>query len=206
MAIPISELQSITPSAKIELFVMELVEGTHYATGNPSSVPTTYRFHAGTNMNTYSEIIWQGNSYQRFPITAEGFAFEGKGQIPRPTLTMSNLGGISRSGQVITVTDLLILVNLITPHNDLINTKITRLQVLASSLDAANFPGNVNPFGTPNSNELPQEIFFIDRKTNESREVVQFELVGALDQANKKLPKRQVTRNEFAGVGTFINT
>ena len=205
MAIPISELQSITPSAKIELFVMELVEGTHYATGNPSSVPTTYRFHAGTNMNTYSEIIWQGNSYQRFPITAEGFAFEGKGQIPRPTLTMSNLGGISRSGQVITVTDLLILVNLITPHNDLINTKITRLQVLASSLDAANFPGNVNPFGTPNSNELPQEIFFIDRKVAESRTTVQFELVSRLDQQNKRLPKRQVTRNEFPSVGSFIN-
>jgi|TARA_R100000149_G_C5875925_1_gene139766 lambda family phage minor tail protein L len=205
MAIPISELQSITPSAKIELFVMELVEGTHYATGNPSSVPTTYRFHAGTNMNTYSEIIWQGNSYQRFPITAEGFAFEGKGQIPRPTLTMSNLGGISRSGQVITVTDLLILVNLITPHNDLINTKITRLQVLASSLDAANFPGTVNPFGTPNSNELPQEIFFIDRKVAESRNTVQFELVSRLDQQNKKLPKRQVTRNEFPSVGSFIN-
>ena len=190
MAIPISELQGISPSAKIELFVMELVEGTHYATGNPSSVPTTYRFHAGTNMNTHSEIIWQGNSYQRFPITAEGFAFEGRGQIPRPTLTMSNLGGISRSGQVITVTDLLILVNLITPHNDLINTKITRLQVLASSLDAANFPGNVNPFGTPNSNELPQEIFFIDRKVAESRNTVQFELVSRLDQQNKRLPKR----------------
>ena len=205
MAIPFSELQSLTPSAKIELFVMELVEGTHYATGNPSSVPTVFRFHAGTNMNTNSNIIWQGNIYEKFPITAEGFAFEGRGQIPRPLLSMSNLGGITRSGQVITVTDLLILVNLITPHNDLINTKITRLQVLASSLDAANFPGNVNPFGTPNSNELPQEIFFIDRKVAENRNTVQFELVSRLDQQNKRLPKRQVTRNEFPSVGSFIN-
>ena len=205
MAIPISELQGISPSAKIELFVMELVEGTHYATGNPSSVPTTYRFHAGTNMNTYSNIIWQGNTYERFPITADGFAFEGRGQIPRPTLTMSNLGGITRSGQVITVTDLIIIVNFTTPHNDLINAKITRLQVLASSLDAANFPGNNNPFGTPNSNELPQEVFFIDRKQTENRNVVQFELVSRLDQQNKKLPKRQVTRAEFPSVGGFIN-
>ena len=45
----------------------------------------------------------------------------------------------------------------------------------------------------------------VDRKTSESRELVQFELVGALDQANKKIPKRQVTRKDFAGVGTFIN-
>ena len=205
MAIPISELQGITPSAKIELFVMELVEGTHYPTGNPSSVPTTFRFHAGTNMNTNANIIWQGNTYQKFPIVAEGFAFEGRGQIPRPNLTMSNLGGITRSGVVITVTDLMLIVNLTTPHNDLINTKITRLQVLASSLDAANFPNNTNPFGTPNSNELPQEVFFIDRKQSESRNIVQFELVSRLDQQNKKLPKRQVTRNEFPSVGGFIN-
>ena len=205
MAIPISELQSITPSAKIELFVMELVEGTHYATGNPSSVPTVFRFHAGTNMNTNADIVWQGDTYQKFPIIAEGFAFEGKGQIPRPNLTMSNLGGITRSGVVISVTDLMLIVNLTTPHNDLINAKITRRQVLASSLDAVNFSGNTNPFGTPNSNELPQEVFFIDRKQSESKNIVQFELVSRLDQQNKKLPKRQVTRNEFPSVGGFIN-
>ena len=175
MAIPISELQSLTPSAKIELFVMELVEGLHYATGNPSSVPTIFRFHAGTNMKTNSNIVWQNDTYERFPIVAEGFAFEGKGQIPRPTLTMSNLGGITRSGVAITVTDLLIIVNLTTPHNDLLNAKITRRQVLASSLDAQNFENKTNPFGSPNNNELPQEIYFIDRKITESRNLVQFE-------------------------------
>ena len=206
MPIPVSELQKLNPSARIELFVMELVEGLHYATGNPSNVPTIYRFHSGTNMNTNANIIWQGNTYQRFPITFEGAEFTGKGQVPRPVLTVANLGGISRSGSVITVTDLMIIVNLTTPHNDLADTKITRITTLASELDAANFPGNNNPFGTPSSNELPQEIFFIDRKTTESRDIVQFELVGALDQANKKLPARQVTRNDFPGVGTFINT
>ena len=205
MAIPVSELQKLNPSARIELFVMELVEGLHYATGNPSNVPTTYRFHAGSNMNSNAEIIWQGNTYQRFPITFEGAEFTGKGQVPRPTLTVANLGGITRSGSVITVTDLMIIVNLTTPHNDLADAKITRITTHASELDAANFPSNNNPFGTPSSNELPQEIFFIDRKTSETREVVQFELVGALDQANKKIPKRQVTRKDFAGVGTFIN-
>ena len=205
MAIPISELQSLTPSAKIELFVMELVEGLHYATGNPSSVPTIFRFHAGTNMKTNSNIVWQNDTYERFQIVAEGFAFEGKGQIPRPTLTMSNLGGITRSGVAITVTDLLIIVNLTTPHNDLLNAKITRRQVLASSLDAQNFENNTNPFGSPNNNELPQEIYFIDRKITESRNLVQFELVGDLDKQNLKLPKRQVTRNEFPSIGGFIN-
>ena len=84
------------------------------------------------------------------------------------------------------------------------DAKLTRITTLASELDAANFSSGSNPFGTPSSNELPQEIFFIDRKVLESRDVVQFELVGALDQQNVKLPRRQVTRDEFKGVGTFI--
>ena len=204
MAIPVSELQKLNPSARIELFVLELVEGLHYATGNPSSVPTTFRFHSGSNMNSNAEIVWQGNSYQRVPISFEGTEFTGKGQVPRPTLTIANLGGISRSGSVITVTDFLLVVNATTPHNDLMDAKLTRITTLASELDAANFSSGSNPFGTPSSNELPQEIFFIDRKVLESRDVVQFELVGALDQQNVKLPRRQVTRDEFKGVGTFI--
>ena len=204
MAIPVSELQKLNPSARIELFVLELVEGLHYATGNPSNVPTLFRFHAGSNMNSNAEIIWQGNSYQRLPISFEGAEFSGRGQVPRPTLTVANLGGITRGGAVLTMTDLLITINLTTPHNDLMDAKLTRITTLASELDAANFSSGSNPFGTPSSNELPQEIFFIDRKTLESREVIQFELVGALDQANLKLPRRQVTRDEFKGVGTFI--
>ena len=62
----------------------------------------------------------------------------------------------------------------------------------------------VNPFGTPSSTtELPQEIYFIDRKTLENRDVVQFELVSALDLENIRAPKRQVTRKDFPSVGSF---
>ena len=205
MAIPTSELQSINPSSLIELFKLELVEGLHYAAGNPSSVPTVFRFHAGTSMNSNANIIWQGETYQRFSITAGGFEFSGSGQIPRPTLQMSNLGGIARDGSVLSVTDLLIIVNTTTPNNDLLGATLRRLRVLASSLDNANFSGGSNPFGTPNSNELPQEIFIIDRKSVESRDVVEFELVSTLDTENKRVPARQITRAEFPAVSTFLN-
>ena len=205
MAIPISELQSLNPSSLIELFTLQLVEGTHYATGNPDSVPTIFRFHAGTSMNSNANIIWQGDTYQKFPIDAQGFEFSGKGRIPRPQLTMSNLGGITRSGSVLSVTDLLIIVNLTTPHNDLLGATVTRLLVLASSLDNANFSSGSNPFGTPNSNELPQEIYVIDRKMSESRNLVSFELTAANDTQNKRVPARQVTRTDFPAVGTFVN-
>tara|TARA_R100001440_G_scaffold5498_3_gene11706 strand:- start:490 stop:1107 length:618 start_codon:yes stop_codon:yes gene_type:complete len=205
MAIPHSELQKINPNSIIELFELELVEGLHYATGNPSNVPTIYRFHAGTNIDSYANIVWQSNTYERFPVEAKGYEYTGKGQIPRPQLIMSNLGGITRLGSVIRVTDLLASVNLVTPHNDLLDAKLTRRTLTADALDASNFSGGTNPFGTPSSNEFPKEIHFIDRKTQESRDSVQFELVNRLDMQNKRIPARQVTRKDFEGVGTFVN-
>ena len=123
MAIPHSELQKITPNSIIELFELELVEGLHYETGNPSSVPTIYRFHSGGNIDTYADIVWQSNTYQKFPVEAKGYEYNGDGKHPRPTLVMSNLGGITRLGSVIRVTDLLITVNSVTAHNDLLDAK-----------------------------------------------------------------------------------
>ena len=51
-----------------------------------------YRFHSGSNLNANGEIVWAGNSYQRFPIEATGFAYQ-RGQIPRPKLVVSNALG-----------------------------------------------------------------------------------------------------------------
>lgn len=205
MAIPHSELQKLAPNSIIELFELELVEGLHYATGNPTSVPIIYRFHAGTNIDSQSNIVWQSNTYERFPIEAKGYEYNGEGKIPRPTLVMSNLGGITRLGSVLRVTDLLNTVNLVTAHNDLLDAKVTRRTLTADALDASNFAGNTNPFGTPSSNEFPKEIHFIDRKIQESRDVVSFELVNKLDMENKRVPARSVTRKDFEGVGTFVN-
>ena len=96
--------------------------------------------------------------------------------------------------------------NKVTAKNDLQGAKFTRRRVLASSLDDVNFSSGSNPFGTPNANELPQEIYFIDRKTVENREFVQFECVSVLDLQGVRVPKRQITRKDFDGVGTFINS
>ena len=93
-----------------------------------------------------------------------------------------------------------------TAKNDLQGAKFTRRRVLASSLDDVNFTDGSNIFGTPNANELPQEIYYIDRKVTETREFVQFECVSVLDLQGIRCPKRQVTRKDFDGVGTFINT
>ena len=162
------------------------------------TVPTVYLFHAGNNMKDSTDLIWQSNTYTRMPCQAEGFKYSGKGKLPRPTLTFSNLLG--------TITSILQLVNQTTALSDLQGAKVTRRRTLARFLDAENFPLNVNPFGTPDpSAELPREVYFVDRKVVENRDVVQFELVSSFDLAGVGAPKKLVTRDDFAGVGTFVN-
>ena len=62
-----------------------------------------------------------------------------------------------------------------------------------------------NPYGTPDPTaEFPKEIYFLDRKISENRDVVQWEAISALDLVNVKLPKRIATRDVFPGIGTFV--
>ena len=163
-----SDLQKINPSSIIELFTLTLDSALHGAT-------TVYRFHSGTNLNANGNIIWAGNEYLKFPIQASGFAYK-RGQLPRPTITISNMGTPSISAILLTV-------NETTAGNDL---------------------GATNPFGTPDPNaEFPQEIYYIDRKSAENREIVTWELAAVFDLAGIRAPKRQCTRALFPTIGTF---
>ena len=185
----ITDLQKINPSAIIELFSITTDAALHGSAA-------TYRFHAGTNRVGNGDIIWAGNTYIKMPIQAEGFAFI-KGQLARPTLTVSNALG--------TITAILLNVNSVTTGNDLTGATVTRIRTLARYLDSINFPGNTNPLGTPDPTaEFPQEIYKIDRKASENREIVQFELAAVFDLAGIRAPKRQCTRTEFPSIGTFI--
>ena len=184
----VSNLQNTNPSAIIELFTLQLDNSLHGAT-------TVYRFHNGSSLKDNGEIVWAGNSYQRFPIKAEGFQY-GKGQLPRPTLTVSNALG--------TITAILLNINTTTAGNDLTGATVTRIRTLARFIDAVNFPGDINPYGTPDSTaEFPQEIYKIDRKSAENRNIVQFELASVFDLAGVRAPKRQCTRTDFPSIGTF---
>ena len=203
MAIPFSELNKINPSSIIELFELELTVGLHIPAGNPNNLDTVFRFHAGANLNNFGQIKFNNNLYQRVAVQIEGFEDTGKGTVPRPTLTFSNLGGITKDGTVMTMSDFLAIVNLTTPGNDLLDAKVTRLMPLASALDNDNFVGD-NPFGTPSTDRLQDRIYFIDRKSVENRQVVQFELVSVLDMQNKRIPARIVTRDLFPPAGTFV--
>ena len=190
-----SEIQKINPSAIIELFTLELVVGQHIATGNPQNLPTKYYFHSGSNLNANGVIVWANELYQRFPIQASGFKYQ-RGKIPRPRVQISNAYG--------NMSAILDSVNSITPGNDLTNATFTRIKTMARFLDAVNFPGNSNPYGTPDSTaEFKRQVYTVDRKSIENRDIVEFELTGSIDMAGVKAPGRQCTRSLFPSIGTF---
>jgi lambda family phage minor tail protein L len=173
---PIEDLQSIAPSSVIEVFQLELNIAQH-------GVTDVYRFHAGSNLNANGELVWAGNSYLRFPVEAEGFEYSGNGQLPRPKIRIANI--------LSTITAVLL-----TLPEGLEGAKVTRIRTLARYLDAVNFPGSVNPYGVPDPTaEFPREIYYIDRKTAENRDVVEFELAAAFDLAGVRAPKRQCIAN-----------
>ena len=54
MAIPVSELQKLNPSSRIELFTIQLDSGLHGSN-------QIFRFHAGVN-ELNNDIVWQNDS------------------------------------------------------------------------------------------------------------------------------------------------
>jgi lambda family phage minor tail protein L len=176
VTVPVSALQEIAPGAIIELFELQLNATQH-------GVNETYRFHAGVNADDNQSIIWASNEYLRFPIDAEGFEYSGQGQLPRPKLRVSNIFG--------TITALIL-----TLPNGLEGAKVTRIRTLARYIDGTNFPGGTNPYGTPDPTaEFPREIYYVDRKASENREVIEFELAAVFDLIGVRAPKRQCVSN-----------
>ena len=208
MATPVSELQKINPSNIVELFQLQLDTTIHGAN-------TIYYFHNGVSENNNGNLIFDNIEYTRMPIEASGFEFNGK-QLPRPKLAVSNILG--------TITTLLL-----TLPQGLEGAKVTRIRTLERYIDHINFDiGDIlledesellqendslvsqelsdNPHGTPDPTAtFPNEIYFIDRKTMETRDIVQFELAASFDLHGVKLPKRQVLPEDFPGVGSFYS-
>lgn len=167
--IPVSELQTLEPSSVIELYELD-------ATSLGGDV---LYFHAGTN-ELSQNIVWNGQTYVRYPVQVSGFEMSAEGAFPRPKLAVSN--ALSAISAVLMITD------------DLMGAKVTRKRTMKKFLDAENFTGGVNPDEDPTA-EFPSDVYFIDRKSHEDGDTVEFELASSIDLAGVRLPRRQIIQN-----------
>jgi len=175
-------LQDADAKTVVELFDFELNTAQHGET-------TIHRF-TNTKNELGNDIVWQGNTYTAIPLKAEGYEASGQGTLPRPSISVSNLLG--------TFTTLIAIL-----PDGLEGCKVTRTRTLSKYLDAVNFTGGSNSDADPTSYFRPRDIYFIDRKSMENRDVISYEMCSAFDLAGVRLPKRQILPDDFPGVGTF---
>lgn len=199
------DLAKFNPSAIIELFQLRLDSALHGSND-------VYYFHAGTDELGVANIVFDSQTYTRIPVKAEGFEYTNTGTLPRPTLTVSNLAS--------EISAILLVVNETTRGNDLGGAEVRRIRTLLKYIDAVNFRTGLENITTEDSDNLttedgdvlqgretsantsadpnarfPDERWFIDRKVNETRDFVQFELASKFDLAGQKVPRRQVVAN-----------
>ena len=120
-----------------------------------------------------TKIQWKGNIYEPLPLLTAGYEKTTAGQIPQPSLTVANVLG--------TFTEV------INSLDDLVGGKVTRRRTLGKYLDG-------EP-GADSTQEFPIDIFFIERKTEETALSISWQLASVLDLEGVQLPRRVITQN-----------
>jgi len=156
-----------------------------------SQIPNTddvIRFQGGiNNMNT--DIFFGGETYVYIPYEGNDFSTRADGSMGRPRLKLFNhLGYFSKY---------------ILDKDDMIKAKVTRIRTFVRYLDKENFVNyeedieywrkvGVHPDPTAT---LRQDVWYINQKSEENKNFIEYELANALDLEGVHIPKRRVINN-----------
>lgn len=161
----IDDVQKNWHDGIVEMFDLDL----SVITGDPND-----KFYFANQIKPDStKIQWKGNVYEPLPLLSAGYEKTTAGQIPQPSLTVANVLG--------TFTEV------INSLDDLVGGKVTRRRTLGKYLD-----------GEPEADstqEFPIDIFFIERKTEETALSITWQLSSVLDLEGVLLPRRVITQN-----------
>ncbi len=170
---------------------LKITNATSYL-ANPSSLLNLYEidsryisvngqrffFHAGVN-GLYQPVIFDGITYTPLPIEVTDMMIDGKGTLPRPKLTCSNINGF--------------MSQFLLTEGDLVGARFVRRRVFARFIDGANFTNGVNPFGTPDPTAAyDDEIYFVNRKVREDPNSIELEMCSPFELENVQLPRRPI--------------
>lgn len=177
----ITDIQTLEPGAQVVLFE---IDGSEFDAD-------TLRFHGHAIAHEPGELLaagddvahlparsiwWQGLEYKAWPVQIDGIGANSNGRATRPTFSAGNVDG--------RVTALCLA------FEDLLKFKLTVRQTLGQYLDPRNFVAG-NPLADPTQEAL--EIWFLDQKTQEDDEQVQWQLSSPGEIDSHGLPGRQMT-------------
>ncbi|WP_270588494.1 phage minor tail protein L [Enterobacter roggenkampii] len=176
-----ADFQKLEPGDVVRLFE---VDGTAFGTGE------VLRFHSYSLAHTEAEILaaggdenklpaksiwWQGVEYKAWPCKIEGIEASTSGSSAHPKLSVANLDS--------SITALCLA------YDDMLQAKVTIHDTLGKYLDAINFADG-NPTTDPTQEKL--KVFYIDAKSSETNEVVEFTLSSPMDLQGQMIPTRQL--------------
>lgn len=118
-------------------------------------------------------VTFGGHPYIPLPIKADGFEWDGKGTLPRPTLS-------------VTAQDMAFL-SLVLSNGDLVGAPVRRIRTYRKHLDDGDDPSASTTF--------PVDHYVIERKASQSKQAIQFELSVGMDQEGRQIPARQIIRD-----------
>ena len=176
-----ADYQKLEPGDGVRLFE---VDGTSFGAGE------VLRFHSYNLVHTEAEITlaggdenklpaksiwWQGEEYKAWPCQIEGIEASTSGSSAQPKLSVANLDS--------SITALCLA------YDDLLQAKVTIHDTLAQYLDAKNFAGG-NTTADPTQEKI--KVFYIDSKSGEDNETVEFTLSSPMDLQGLMIPTRQL--------------
>ncbi|WP_252182023.1 phage minor tail protein L [Escherichia coli] len=123
-------------------------------------------------------VVWQGVTYEPWPIKHQALTKLARERATSKIQVSNFAGTVSAEVQA---------------NDDLVGCRIIRKMTLARFLDAVNFKDG-NPTADPNQH-FPDEMWFIEQKTLETHQVVEFELSSVFDLMGVQLPYRQIIKN-----------
>ncbi|EMK1731246.1 phage minor tail protein L [Salmonella enterica] len=158
--------------------------------GSAFGMPDVLRFHAYNIAHTPEDIAaaggnidqldakslwWQGQEYRAWPYQVEGVSASTDGTEASVKLTVANLDA--------SITALCLA------FDDMLKAKVTLHNTLARYLDARNFPdGNAGADPTQET----RQTFYVNAKSAEDNEQVQFELSSPVNLQGLMIPTRQL--------------
>ena len=155
--------QQLSTDELVELFILDL---------SPIGTDQVLYFSNSKNPDG-TDIVFGGNTYYAVDFESEGWAYDGQGAFPRPTLTVSNVFDF--------------LSNILYETKDLVGAKITRIRTYSRFLDG-------QPDADPGAMFAP-DIYVVFRKRRHNKAVIEFELSAAADQETVNVPGRQILRD-----------
>jgi len=212
-----TESVSLEPSALVSFYEIDISKlvlngerqiNTNITILDPDGSVAPIRFHNNLKL-IKSNIRYGGKIYYAAPIHTDGFEMSAKGTPPAPKLSFSvNPEGLPQEA----LRRLKYLKMALRDLDDMVGAKVTRIRTFAKYLDCSNFYSDctnaidgtgtilITNVVTPPDGwsadpyaKFPDDVFYIDRKSAETKGYVELELGSPFDTQNLILPARTVT-------------